>query len=67
MLITNFNEKYKWISMIEQNFPAMKLSAEFISNSDGRIAAKEIPFKRMVELGLLIRKKGKYKLGFPNG
>lgn len=66
MLIVNFNEKEVWLDMVKRDFPAMSQPAKFISQTDGNVVAKQIPFNRMVELGLLVRKRGKYRLGFPN-
>lgn len=67
MLLINFNEKDNWLEMIEKDFPCMSSPARFITNSNGSIVAKQIPFNRMIDLGLLVRKRGKYRLGFPNG
>lgn len=66
MLIVNFSEKDRWLKMVERDFPTMTIPARFIARSNGSIVAKEIPFVRMTELGLIVRKKGKYRLGFPN-
>lgn len=67
MLLINFNEKDNWLKMIEKDFPSMSAPARFIANSNGSIVAKQIPFNRMIDLGLLVRKRGRYRLGFPNG
>jgi hypothetical protein len=67
VLIVNFDKKESWLAMVKRDFPSMSQPAKFISDSNGKIVAKQIPFNRMVELGLLVRKRGKYRLGFPNG
>ena len=65
MRLINFQDKDKWISMIESRFPSMIKPAKFMADGDGTVVAKEIPYKRFIEIGLLVRKKGKYYLGFP--
>jgi hypothetical protein len=48
VLIVNFDKKESWLAMVKRDFPSMSQPAKFISDSNGKIVAKQIPFNIIV-------------------